>query len=249
MIAEGDFAKHGIHSRARSCQPHGGEVESRYAEQRGALGAGRRLGCQARILRRSRRRRAAREPGPSPGRPQARRGRSAIEIDPVVRLHYVEVAEPDMHEPASDLRRLQRGAPRAMAACRADADLADACQACRRRCAQGDWKVTAAVRKGRDIVARLARLRRARLRPRRRRRLDHDRRPSLRSRERRGRRRRRSDEPADPLRRGSDEPGLLRDDEPGRRPGADAGRARGDRRARSARPRERPASRAARSWS
>ena len=31
-----------------------------------------------------------------------------IEIDPVVRLYYVEVAEPDMHEPSSDLRRLQQ---------------------------------------------------------------------------------------------------------------------------------------------
>ena len=31
-----------------------------------------------------------------------------IDIDPVVRLHYVEVAEPDMHDPSSDLRRLQQ---------------------------------------------------------------------------------------------------------------------------------------------
>ena len=30
-----------------------------------------------------------------------------IEIDPVVRLHYVEVEEPDMHDPSSDFRRLQ----------------------------------------------------------------------------------------------------------------------------------------------
>ena len=30
-----------------------------------------------------------------------------IEIDPIVQLHYVEVREPDMHDPASDFRRLQ----------------------------------------------------------------------------------------------------------------------------------------------
>ena len=30
-----------------------------------------------------------------------------IVVDPVVRLHYVEVREPDMHDPSSDLRRLQ----------------------------------------------------------------------------------------------------------------------------------------------
>jgi uncharacterized 2Fe-2S/4Fe-4S cluster protein (DUF4445 family) len=29
-----------------------------------------------------------------------------IALDPVVHLHYVEVAEPDMHDPASDFRRL-----------------------------------------------------------------------------------------------------------------------------------------------
>ena len=29
-----------------------------------------------------------------------------ITIDPVVRLHYVEVAEPDMHDPSSDFRRV-----------------------------------------------------------------------------------------------------------------------------------------------
>ena len=31
-----------------------------------------------------------------------------IDIDPVVRLHYVEVSEPDMHDPSSDFRRLQQ---------------------------------------------------------------------------------------------------------------------------------------------
>ena len=31
----------------------------------------------------------------------------AIAIDPVVRLHYVEVREPDMQDPTSDFRRLQ----------------------------------------------------------------------------------------------------------------------------------------------
>ena len=29
-----------------------------------------------------------------------------IELDPVVRLHYVEVEQPDMHDPSGDLRRL-----------------------------------------------------------------------------------------------------------------------------------------------
>ena len=104
-------------------------------------------------------------------------------------------------------------------------------RACRRRCARGGWKVTVALRKGRDIVALM---------------------PGFaeraygvaidvgsttiaahsdRSHERRGRRRGRGDEPANPLRRRPDEPRLLRDDEPGRRQGADAHGARGDGRA------------------
>jgi hypothetical protein len=61
-------------------------------------------------------------------------------------------------------------------------------------------------------------------------RLDHHRRASPIC-NRRGARLVRHHEPADPLRRGPDEPGQLRHDEPGRRRGDDRGRARGDRRA------------------
>ena len=78
---------------------------------------------------------------------------------------------------------------------------------------------------------RLAGLRRRGLRRRRRRRLDDHRRSPLRPVRRRRARQRRADEPADPLRRGPDEPGVVRDDEPRRRSPADVGRARGDRRA------------------
>ena len=60
-----------------------------------------------------------------------------------------------------------------------------------------------------------------------RRRLDHHRRPPVRPRHRRGARVGRADEPADPLRRGPDEPGVVRDDEPGRRRRAHQHRPRG----------------------
>ena len=33
-----------------------------------------------------------------------------IEIDPAIRLHYVEVEEPDMHNPTGDLERMLAGA-------------------------------------------------------------------------------------------------------------------------------------------
>ena len=84
-----------------------GEVESRYADKRGPLGPGRRLGCQARICGDL----VVDVPPESQVHRQVVRKRAEthpIEIDPVVRLHYVEVAEPDMHDPSSDLRRLQQ---------------------------------------------------------------------------------------------------------------------------------------------
>ena len=74
-----------------------------------------------------------------------------IEIDPVVRLYYVEVAEPDMHEPASDLRRLQQ-ASRAMGP-RRDERRSRHPRYLQKTLRAGQWKVTAALRKGRDIVA------------------------------------------------------------------------------------------------
>ena len=47
-----------------------------------------------------------------------------IEIDPVVRLHYVEVAEPDMHDPSSDFRRLQQALSEQWGLAETRADLA-----------------------------------------------------------------------------------------------------------------------------
>ena len=122
------------------------------------------------------------------------------------------------------------------------------CRCCSRRCARATGRsparsTTAPARRGAH-PPRLARLLRGRdLRPRDRPRLHHHRRPPLRPRHRRGPRLRRADEPADPLRRGPDEPGQLRDDEPRRRRGDDPRRARRHQRRWSARPPPRPASR------
>ena len=105
-IAEGDFAKHAIHSRADHVTPSGA-VEARYASKRGPFPAGRRLGCQARICGDL----VVDVPAESQVHRQVIRKRAEthpIEIDPVVRLYYIEVAEPDMHEPSSDLSRLQQ---------------------------------------------------------------------------------------------------------------------------------------------
>ena len=75
-----------------------------------------------------------------------------IDIDPVVRLHYVEVAEPDMHDPSSDLRRLQQALSEqwALGETRASLPVLRGLQKALRK---GLWKVTVAVRKGEEIVA------------------------------------------------------------------------------------------------
>ncbi len=227
-IAEGDFAKHAIHSSADHVTPSGA-VEARYASKRGPFAAGRRLGCQARICGDL----VIDVPPESQVHRQVVRKRAEthpIEIDPVVRLYYVEVAEPDMHEPSSDLRRLQQALREQWGLDETHADLAmldRPAEGVARGAMEGHRR---AAQRPRHRVHH-AGLRRARLRRRDRCRLDHHRRPPHRSHERRGRRRSRGDEPADPLRRRSDEPRLLRDDEPGRRQGADARGARGDGRA------------------
>ena len=149
-IAEGDFAKHALLSSADHVTPWG-EVESRYADKRGALPPGRRLGCQARICGDL----VIDVPPESQVHRQVVRKRAEthpIEIDPVVRLYYVEVAEPDMHEPASDLRRLQQALSEQWGLAETNADLATLATL-QKTLRAGQWKVTAALRKGRDIVA------------------------------------------------------------------------------------------------
>ncbi|HXE23306.1 MAG TPA: ASKHA domain-containing protein [Roseiarcus sp.] len=149
-VMQGDFAKHAIHSSAGHVSPWGA-VESRYAEKRGAFPPGRRLGCQAKICGDL----VINVPPESQVHRQVVRKRAEshpIEIDPVVRLHYVEVAEPDMHEPSSDFRRLQEALRKQWGLAEANADLA-VLATLQKALRAGEWKVTVALRKGRDIVA------------------------------------------------------------------------------------------------
>ena len=103
--AFGDFPKHGLRSAADALSAWNA-VEARYAEKRG-LAAGRRLGCQARIEGDV----VIDVPPESQVHRQVVRKRAearAIVMDPAVRPFYVEVAEPDMHEPSGDFERLCR---------------------------------------------------------------------------------------------------------------------------------------------
>jgi uncharacterized 2Fe-2S/4Fe-4S cluster protein (DUF4445 family) len=149
-IGEGSFAKLGITSAATSVTP-ADAVEARYTEKRGALAPGRRLGCQAHICSDV----VVDVPEDSQVHRQVVRKAAderAVEVDPVVHLHYVEVAEPDMHDPSGDARRL-------LAALAVQwsltgltiplAVLADLQKTLR----AGKWTATAAIRHGAEIVA------------------------------------------------------------------------------------------------
>ncbi len=99
----GDFPKHGV-AVSETALSEWNAVEARYDEKRG-LKTGRRLGCQATIQGDV----VIDVPAESQVHKQVVRKAAAtraITMDPATRLYYVEVREPDMHEPAGDLQRL-----------------------------------------------------------------------------------------------------------------------------------------------
>ena len=148
-VAEGEFAKLGLVSRAASLTPFG-EVERRYAERR-ALKPARRLSCSALLLGDI----VIDVPPDSQVHKQVVRKRAemrAIELDPVVRLHYVEVVEPDMHDPSGDLQRLERALEAQWGLVRLACDLR-VVQGLQKALRKGAWTVTVAVHQGTQITA------------------------------------------------------------------------------------------------
>jgi uncharacterized 2Fe-2S/4Fe-4S cluster protein (DUF4445 family) len=149
LIAEGEFAKHGVRSGAASVSPVS-EVETRYANRRG-LAAGHRLSCSTKVQSDVV---VDVPPGSQVHRQVVRKDADAreIKLNPVVRLHYVEVSEPDMHDPSGDLRRLLEALAREWdlkdLAC--DFDVLGSLQPLLR---QGQWKVTAAVHDASQVIA------------------------------------------------------------------------------------------------
>ncbi len=103
--AYGEFSKHGV-TVAPGALSEWNAVEARYDRIRG-LAEGRRLGCQAQIMGDV----VIDVPPESQVHRQVVRKDAAqrvIAMDPATRLYYVEVEEPDMHEPTGDLERLKR---------------------------------------------------------------------------------------------------------------------------------------------
>ena len=149
MVMEGDFAKHGVISRASHLTPLSA-AEQQFARRR-PLPEGNRLSCSARI-----------EgdlvvdvpPGSQVHRQVVRKAADTrvITLDPVVRLHYVEVQQPDMHDPAGDLQRLMKALHEEWSLSGLQCDL-QVLQSLQSALRAGEWKVTVAVHSGSRIIA------------------------------------------------------------------------------------------------
>ena len=147
-VGEGDFAKHGISSSIDHISP-GHAAETVYAERKG-LKPGRRMACHARILGDL----VIDVPPESQVHRQIVRKRAearAIELDPVLRLHAVDVPPPELEIPSGDGERLAwaLGDTWDLQGLTTDpAILAEGAAAMR----AGRWTVTAAVRGASRIV-------------------------------------------------------------------------------------------------
>ncbi len=149
FVSEGEFAKFGITSTADSLEPITAP-ELKFAERR-ELKPGRRLSCHTKVLNDI----VVDVPAESQVHHQMVRKDAEhhdIDINPLVRLYYVEVQEPDMHDPSGDLRRLLNAleADWQLLNLSYDVALLATIQPILR---VGNWGVTVAVRQGKQIVA------------------------------------------------------------------------------------------------
>ena len=148
----GAFPKHGVTVEANALSDWN-MVEDRYNRVRG-LAEGRRLGCQARVMGDV----VIDVPPESQVHKQVIR-KSATEriiaMDPATRAHYVEVAEPDMHEPTGDFERLAIALRDQWQVADVTAGL-DILRRLQPALRKGAWKVTVVLHQGHhDKVARI----------------------------------------------------------------------------------------------
>ncbi len=151
-VGDGAFAKHGITSSAENLSAPSAS-EARYAEKRG-LADTRRLACQCTVEGDL----VIDVPAESQVHNQLVRKAAdnrTIALNPPVRLCYIEVREPDMHEPSGDLRRViealeTQWADRVTGAIDCDLHVLRELQPALRK---GKWAITVALRDGNQIIA------------------------------------------------------------------------------------------------
>ncbi len=140
----GEFSKHGVTVQDGALSEWN-SVEQRYKDKRGLID-GRRLGCQATVQGDI----VIDVPPESQVHKQVVRKRAEardIVMNPSTKLYYVEVQEPDMHDPSGDLERLRMAlsAQWKLENVHADLHILQTMQPILRK---GEWKVTVAVHLG-----------------------------------------------------------------------------------------------------
>jgi len=149
LLSEGSFPKHGVESSAENLSPLS-ENEHRFDSEQG-LTPGRRLSCSVQIRGDV----VIDVPAESQVHRQVVRKRVEvhdINLDPAIRLHFVEVPEPSMHEPTGDLERLKDALEFewGLTGLRVEPAVLSSLQVALR---DGQWKATVAVRNEQQIVA------------------------------------------------------------------------------------------------
>ena len=142
----GEFSKHGVTVKDDALSEWN-SVEQRYQDKRGLI-SGRRLGCQAKVHGDI----VIDVPPESQVHKQVVRKRAEardITINPSTKLYYVEVQEPDMHDPTGDLERLRKALSDQWQLENVHADL-HILQKMQPILRKGGWKVTCAVHLGDD---------------------------------------------------------------------------------------------------
>ena len=140
----GEFSKHGV-TVQNGALSEWNSVEQRYQDKRGLI-EGRRLGCQATVQGDI----VIDVPPESQVHKQVVRKRAEardIVMNPSTKLYYVEVQEPDMHDPTGDLERLRIALNEQWQLENVHADL-HILQKMQPILRKGEWKVTCAVHLG-----------------------------------------------------------------------------------------------------
>ena len=149
-LAEGEFAKHAITSKADHLTPVG-EVETRFRERRRNFKPGRRLSCQAKIQGDL----VIDVPAESQMHRQVIRKSAEhrdITLDTGVHLYFVEVREADMLEATGDVQRLLQALENewGLTGLKCDSPVLPGLQSALRK---GEWQVTVAVYKKSWVIA------------------------------------------------------------------------------------------------
>ncbi len=144
----GEFAKFKIHSNADHLSPLSASEQEFFPD---GTAATRRLGCQAKLQGDV----VIDVPPESQAHRQVVRKRldvHNITVNPAVKLHYIEVPEPNMHDPTGDLQRTLDALEFdwGLTGVQFDFHLLSSLQTVLR---DGDWKITVAVHDGNSVIA------------------------------------------------------------------------------------------------